>query len=95
MNRPQRLILVIASALMLAMLGAWGAMGFQIFTKTEIPVQETDELLGLTTVVWKKTFLLGLDYTVPALLVLALLAGILLYVLRTHTGTRTPSSINS
>ena len=84
MNRSQKIIIIAAVALILGALGLWAGTGFHILTKSEIPVEEFDELFGTKTIVWQKAFIVGLDILGPSAAAVLALAAILLYLTRTR-----------
>lgn len=90
MTGKQRITLISGATLLAALAITWFAMGAQVFTKTQVPVTQIDELLGLETIVWKDTFLLGLDLAGPAALVLLAVTGLLFRLFRARS-PRVPS----
>jgi hypothetical protein len=90
MNGRQRITLISGATLLAGLVIAWLAMGAQVFTKSQVPVRQIDTLLGLETIVWKDTFLLGLDLAGPAALVLLAVIGVLFRLFRARS-PRIPS----
>lgn len=82
-NKNQKNVIQVSIILIAAAILAWQLYGGEIFTKTEILVQQKDELLGTTYREWQDKFILGLDYTLAFIGVLILLAGFIVYKLRT------------
>lgn len=63
LNQKQKVTLYIGLSLIAAALIVWIAFGAEIFTKTQVMVEKTDELLGTTYKEFENKFILGLDYT--------------------------------
>lgn len=82
-NKNQKNVIQVSIILIAAAILAWQLYGGEIFTKTEILVQQKDELLGTTYREWQDKFILGLDYTLAFIGVLILIAGLVVYKLRT------------
>ncbi|PIQ09080.1 MAG: hypothetical protein COW71_08350 [Ignavibacteriales bacterium CG18_big_fil_WC_8_21_14_2_50_31_20] len=64
LNTKQKKSLVTGLLFIVVAFIAWLGYGFEIFTKTEVLIEKTDELLGIVTKEWKEQFILGLDYTI-------------------------------
>jgi hypothetical protein len=85
LNRNQQYTLVAAAALLLGDLALWGATGFNLLTRQQVPVAMTDELLGTSYIVWRNVFIVGLDIAGPAAAGIAALGALLLRVFRPRT----------
>lgn len=83
MNLYQRIILGVCLGFSLASLALWGITGFDLLTKTKIPVEVIDPLFGTKSIEWQESFVFGLDLAGPIALVAILLGAILLYLVRT------------
>ena len=81
-NSRQKITLAIALFLLAVDIALWGATGWNLLTRQQIPVQQVDELLGTTYVEWQSVFIVGLDIAGPAALAVLLLAAILLVVFK-------------
>lgn len=82
-NKNQKNVIQVSIILIVAAILAWQLYGGEIFTKTEILVEHKDELLGTTYREWQDKFILGLDYTLVFIGALILIAGLVIYKLRT------------
>lgn len=84
-NLGQKIISYVTAGFVLASISTWAATGFQLLTKTKIPVRVEDELFGTSSIEWKQTFILGLDIA-GSTAVIALMLGVLfIYLTRTKT----------
>jgi hypothetical protein len=63
LNSNQKKTLIIGLLLIAAAFIVWLGFGAEIFTKTQILVENKDELFGTSYKEWKDQFVLGLDYT--------------------------------
>lgn len=63
LNQKQKMSLYIGLFLIFAVLMVWMGFGMEIFTKTQVLVEKTDELFGTTYKEFENKFILGLDYT--------------------------------
>lgn len=84
LNTAQHRTLAATAALLLGDLALWGATGFHLLTKQQLPVEMTDDLLGTSYIVWKDVSMVGLDIAGPAAAVIVTLGLVLLRVLRTR-----------
>lgn len=76
LNRNQKRTIVIGAVIIVVALIVWLGYGAEIFTKTQVIVEKTDELFGTTYKEFEDKFVLGLDYTGAfsfAVLIIALL----------------------
>lgn len=76
LNQKQKVTIYIGLSFILAALIIWIAFGAEIFTKTQVMVEKTDELFGTTYKEFENKFVLGLDYTAAfsfAILVISLI----------------------
>lgn len=92
MNQTQKVILIVAIALILGALGLWAGTGFHVLTKSEIPVEEIDELFGTKTIVWQEAFIVGLDFAGPATIAILAVAALLMLVTRRRNSTSSAST---
>ncbi len=63
LNKYQKKTIYIGLALIIAVVLVWIGFGMEIFTKTKVIVEKTDELFGTTYKEFEDKFILGLDYT--------------------------------
>lgn len=82
MNKKQKVVLFTALALIIISIITWQFSGGEIFTKTQIPIERTDDLFGNKYIEWEDKFVLGLDYTGGFIGVTIFTAGLLLLLLR-------------
>jgi hypothetical protein len=77
-----KLVLRTAAVLLfLAALVSWLASGANRgWTKTSVPVKQTDEVTGITVDVYQKQFVPGIDFLGAAFLGSAILAGVSLLI---------------
>lgn len=76
LNQKQKVTIYIGLSFILAAVIIWIAFGAEIFTKTQVMVEKTDELFGTTYKEFENKFVLGLDYTAAfsfAILVISLI----------------------
>jgi len=83
MNKKQKIILLIGLVLIIAALVVWLLSGGEIFTKTQVMVEKTDELFGHTYMEWEDKLVIGLDYAGGFSAIVAGLTGILFFLFRT------------
>ena len=84
MNKTQRGIGLTAMILLLVIGIVWAVTGFHILTKTEIPVEQVDDLFGTKTIIWQKTCIVGLDILGPAMISIILVTVLLLFIKRSR-----------
>jgi len=80
MNKKQRTINLIAFLAIFGIIIFWLLQGAEIFTKTKVLIDQTSELdkmLGVKNEVWVDKFILGLDYSVVAIVIILILTYIL------------------
>ncbi len=76
LNKNQKKTIYIGLALIIVVVLVWVGFGMEIFTKTQVIVEKTDELFGTTYKEFEDKFILGLDYTAAisfAVLVISLI----------------------
>ena len=72
----KKVLRTIAAILILAAAGMWLATGANRgWTKTTVPVKQTDEVTGITVDVYQKRFVPGVDFLGAAVLGSGILAG--------------------
>lgn len=82
MNKNQKIILIVALLMIAVILIYWQTQGGDILTKTQVQVEKVDELFNTTYMEWEDRFVLGLDYAGTASAGIAVIAGILIFLLR-------------
>lgn len=81
-NEKQKRTFVIGLSLIIIVLLIWVAFGMEIFTKTQVIVEKTDELLGTTYKEFEDKFILGLDYTAVISALIAAITGVVIFFQR-------------
>lgn len=61
MNKKQKIVLISTFTIAAASLIIWLAYGAEFFTKTQVLVEQKDELFGWTEKKWVDKFVWGLD----------------------------------
>lgn len=79
MNQKQKRIVKIFIPLIAASFIPWMLYGFEIFTKTKVLIEKTDELFGHTIKEWEDKFVWGLDLSVLIAGLLILTAAALIF----------------
>jgi hypothetical protein len=87
MNSKQKYVILVALILIAVVLVWWLASGSEVFTKSQVLVDKTNELekmLGVKTEVWEDKFIFGLlpsgmSFTVELLSVVTLSAIVLIF----------------
>lgn len=82
LNKQQKRTIFIGLALIIVALIVWVGYGMEVFTKTQVIVEKTDELFGTTYKEFEDKFILGLDYTAAISFFIALVTGIVLFFQR-------------
>jgi uncharacterized membrane protein len=82
MNKNQKIILIVALLMIAVILIYWQTQGGDILTKTQVQVEKVDELFNTTYMEWEDRFVLGLDYAGTTSAGIAVIAGILIFLLR-------------
>lgn len=85
MNKKQKLVLMIGIILILLLLTYWYSQGAEIFTKTQVLVDNTSELdrmLGIENKQFVDKFVLGFDYVGIISLGIVVITGILIYIFK-------------
>jgi hypothetical protein len=88
MNKKQKIILLTGIILITIALVYWLMSGGEIFTKTQVMVEKTDELFGHTYMEWEDKFVLGLDYAGGFSAAIAVVTGLLFFLFRTKNNTQ-------
>lgn len=83
MNKKQKRILYFILLTIIVSLLFWHFSGGEIFTKTEVIVEKTDELFGTTYQEWESKFVWGLDLSLGVSAIAIFLGSIFMYVYRT------------
>jgi len=84
MNKKQKIIVISGLVLVIIALAVWLLSGGEIFTKTQVMVEKTDELFGHTYMEWEDKLVLGLDYIGGFFLApVVFITGILFFLFRT------------
>lgn len=78
-NQTQRRTLFIGLILIVIAFLVWIGFGGEIFTKTEILIEKSDDYLGTSYKEWKDKFILGLDYVIGFIGVVVIIVSILLW----------------
>lgn len=84
MNIKQKIVAGTTCGFILGSIGFWAITGFQIFTKTKVPVEVVDELFGTKSIEWQNKFIFGFDLAGPIAAAVMITGGILYYILRTR-----------
>ena len=83
MNINQKRVILIGIGIIAVSLILWGVYGFEIFTKTQVLIEEKDELFDMVHKKWVDKFIWGLDLSM-AISGLTLIAGsIFVFLFRT------------
>lgn len=64
MNKKQKTVLILTLTIITASIIVWFAYGTEFFTKTQVLVEQKDELFGWTEKKWVDKFVWGLDLSV-------------------------------
>ncbi|MDP3580670.1 MAG: hypothetical protein Q8S39_01970 [Ignavibacteria bacterium] len=83
MNKKQKKILVSVLAIIVVSVIVWIAFGAEIFTKTQVLVEQKDELFGWTEKKWVDKFIWGLDLSGAISGISLLVGAILFFIFRT------------
>ena len=83
MNKKQKIILVSELVLVIIALAVWLLSGGEIFTKTQVMIEKTDELFGHTYMEWEDKLVIGLDYAGGFSAIVTVITGILFFLFRT------------
>lgn len=81
-NQVQKKIIFIGLIIIIASILIWIGFGAEIFTKTQVIVEKQDEFLGTTYKEWKDQFILGLDYTLGFIFIVAVFSSSLIFLKR-------------
>lgn len=85
MNPKQKKILIIGIILIVAVLIYWYSQGAEIFTKTQVLVDNTtelDKMLGVENKQYVDKFVLGLDYAGAISAAIAVITGVLIFIFK-------------
>lgn len=82
MNKKQKIVLITALLIIAVILIYWQTQGGDILTKTQVQVEKVDELFNTTYMEWEDKFVLGLDYAGTAAAVIAVIAGLIIFLFR-------------
>lgn len=88
MNKKQKVVLVTVLAIIVLSLVVWIAYGTEIFTKTQVLVEQKDELFGWTEKKWVDEFIWGLDLSGVISGISILTGAILFFIFRTKKSKR-------
>ncbi len=80
MNKNQKILFLFSLLAILGIIIYWLMQGAEIFTKTKVLIDQTSELdkmLGVKNEVWVDKFILGLDYSAVAIVIILILTFIL------------------
>ncbi|MBI3124857.1 MAG: hypothetical protein HYZ10_10695 [Ignavibacteriales bacterium] len=88
MNKKQKVVLVTVLAIIVLSLVVWNASGTEIFTKTQVLVEQKDELFGWTEKKWVDKFIWGLDLSGAISGISFLIGAILFFFFRTKKSER-------
>lgn len=83
MNKKQKIVLYTGLGIILVTLIIWGFYGFEIFTKSQVLVEQKDELFGMVRQVWVDKFIWGLDLSLAISGFTVFVGGILMFIFRT------------
>lgn len=86
MNKSQKILFSISALIITSLLSVWLIQGGELFTKTKILVDNTNELdkaLGIKNEVWVDKFVLGLDYSSVIILGVLIITFLINYYLKT------------
>jgi hypothetical protein len=61
MNKKQKVVLISTITIIVSSIVVWFAYGTEFFTKTQVLVEQKDELFGWTEKKWVDKFVWGLD----------------------------------
>lgn len=83
MNKKQKTILIITSAIIVSSIIVWLSYGGEIFTKTQVLVEKKDELFpDMVERRWVNKFIWGLDLSGVISLVTIIAGGFLYFLFR-------------
>jgi len=88
MNKKQKIVLVSGLTIIAATVIVWIAFGAEIFTKTQVLVEQRDELFGWTEKKWVDKFIWGLDLSGAISGISLLIGAILFFIFRTKKSKR-------
>lgn len=83
MNKNQKLVLASVLAIIVTSVIVWIAYGAEIFTKTQVLVEQKDELFGWTEKKWADKFIWGLDLSGAISGISFVIGAILFFIFRT------------
>ncbi|MDP2363931.1 MAG: hypothetical protein Q8M94_09205 [Ignavibacteria bacterium] len=83
LNKNQKRTIAIGLIIIAAAIVVWLGYGTEIFTKTQVIVEKTDELFGTTYKEFEDKFVLGLDYTGAFSFAVFVITGVIAFFQRT------------
>lgn len=88
MNKKQKIVLVSVLAIIVVSVIVWIVYGAEIFTKTQVLVEQKDELFGWTEKKWVDKFVWGLDLSGAISGISFVIGAILFFIFRTKKSER-------
>lgn len=88
MNKKQKVVLITVLTIIVSSLIVWIAYGTEIFTKTQVLIEQKDELFGWTEKKWVDKFIWGLDLSGAISGISFLIGAILFFIFRTKKSER-------
>lgn len=82
LNQKQKRSIYVGLALIFIAIIVWILFGMEVFTKTQVIVEKTDELFGTTYKEFEDKFIIGLDYTVAISAFIAVVTGLVVFLQR-------------
>lgn len=82
LNKYQKRTLSITAILSVAVVLVWIGFGMEIFTKSRVIIEKTDEVFGTTYKEFEDRFILGLDYTAAFSFIIVLLSAGIIFLQR-------------
>ena len=83
MNINQKRVILIGLGIIFVSLIVWSIFGFEIFTKTQVLIEEKDQLFGMVHKIWVDKFIWGLDLSLAISGFTVIVGGILTFLFRT------------
>lgn len=82
LNKYQKRTLSITAILSVAVVLVWIGFGMEIFTKSRVIIEKTDEVFRTTYKEFEDRFILGLDYTAAFSFIIVLLSAGIIFLQR-------------